>query len=37
MGDDNVADNDDYNLGDDFAIVVDSNGYIIQGPPQMPN
>lgn len=37
MGDDNAADNDDYNLGDDFAIVVDSNGYIIQGPPQMPN
>jgi hypothetical protein len=32
MGDDNVADNDDYNLGDDFAIVVDSSGNIIQGP-----
>ena len=32
MGDDNAADNDDYNLGDDFAIVVDSNGNIVQGP-----
>ncbi len=35
MGDDNVADNDDYNLGDDFAIVVDSSGNIVQGPPMM--
>jgi preprotein translocase subunit SecG len=32
LGDDNAADNDDFNLGDDFAVVVDANGYIIQGP-----
>jgi hypothetical protein len=30
MGDDDTANNADYNLGDDFAVVVDSNGYIVQ-------
>jgi len=30
MGDDDTAGNTDYNLGDDMAVVVDSNGNIVQ-------